>query len=152
MRIAALKSKIHICKVHNKDEDSTCSSHGYQGHTDQNDSVALAKKEHVQPDDENEDEDKDEEGENVSKHDSTVQRKCIDNDIVEKDSYESSEDVDEADIKDNGGAREDCLEVINSSDEAVVREEEPCSREDHGQVHKTVAVMGRVDGVGVAVH
>ena len=107
--------------------------------------------EHVQPDDEDEDEYEDEEGEDVSKHDPAVQWKCVNYDIVEKDSNESSEDVDEADIKDNGSAREDCLEVINSSDEAVIREEEPCSREDHGQVHKIVAVTGRVDGVCVAV-
>ena len=128
-----------------------CSSHGYEGHTHKDDSVGLVSREHVQPDDEDQDEHEDKEGENVSKHNSAVQRKCVDDDIVEKDSNESSEDVDEADIKDNGSAREDCLEVINSSDEAVIRKEEPCSREDHGQVHKIVAVTGRVDCVGVAV-
>ena len=96
-----------------------------EGNTHQYDGVALQGGECVHHDDEDKDEHKDKEGQDVAKHDPAVERKCIDDDIVEQDSNEGSEDVDKADIKDNGGAREDCLEEINSSDEAVVREQEP---------------------------
>ena len=82
---------------------------------------------YIKPDDEDKDKHEDEEGNDVPKHDPAVERKCLNDDIVKEDSNESSEDVDEADIKDNGSARENCLEVINSCDEAVVGEEEPCS-------------------------
>ena len=103
----------------------TSSSSRDEGNTHQYDGVALQEGEHVHHDNENKDEHKDKEREDVTKHDSAVERKCEDDDIVEKNSNESSEDVDKTDIKDNGGSREDCLKVINSSDEAVVGEQEP---------------------------
>ena len=103
----------------------TSSSSRDEGHTHQYDGIALHRGEHVHHHNGDKDEDKDKEREDVAKHNSAVERKCKDDDIVEQDSNEGSEDVDKADIKDNGGAREDCLEVINSSDEAVVGEQEP---------------------------
>ena len=71
----------------------------------------------------------------------------MNDDIVEQDSKKSSEDIDEVYIKDDGGPRKDCLEVINSKEEGVVGEKKASTQQDHGQVHQVVLVIWWVQRV-----
>ena len=71
----------------------------------------------AEKDDEQEDAE-DYQGQEVSKHDPGVKTEGLDNDIVEEDSDEPGEDVDEADVEDDGGAGEGGVEVVNCQNEA----------------------------------
>ena len=80
----------------------------------------------VEKDDEQEDAE-DNQGQEVSKHDSGVKTECLDDDVVQEDSDEAGEDVDEADVEDDGRARELVLEEVCSGDKTVVWKQKPHS-------------------------
>ena len=125
----------------------TCRSQRYEGYTHKDERIAIVSREHIKDKDEHKDEHETSERKDVSRHDSAVQRKCMNNDIVEQDSKKSSEDIDEVYIKDDGGPRKDCLEVINSKEEGVVGEKKASTQQDHGQVHQVVLVIWWVQRV-----
>ena len=80
----------------------------------------------AEKDDEQEDAE-DDQGQEVSKHDPGVKTECLNNDVVQEDSDEPGEDVDEADVEDDGGAGEFVLEEVCCSDKTVVGKQKPHS-------------------------
>ena len=94
----------------------------------------------------------DDQGDEVAKHDPGGEGEGVHDQVVEEDSKEGSEDVDEADVKDNGGAREGGVEEVNGKDEAVEGEEEPGAAEQEGGEDQVVTVVRRVDMVNLAAN
>ena len=80
----------------------------------------------AEKDDEQEDAE-DDQGQEVSKHDSGVKTESLNDDVVQEDSDEPGEDVDEADVEDDGGAGELFLEKVCCSDKTVVGKQKPHS-------------------------
>lgn len=80
----------------------------------------------------------DDEREKVSKHDPGVEAERLDNDVVKEHGDEACEDVDEADVEDNGGAGEAVLEEVSGGHKTVVWQQEAHARHHHHQVHKVV--------------
>ena len=119
----------------------TCGSHREDGHQEEDQGVCLVSVEEGEPDQHQEDE-KDQEGEEVTKHDPGLQTERLYDDIVQEDSNQRSEDVDQADVEDDGGAREDVLEEVDRCDEAVVRKKEANSRHEQDDVD-SIVLRGR---------
>ena len=119
----------------------TCGPHREDGHQEEDQAVCLVRAEKGQPDQHQEDE-KDQEGEEVTKHDPGLQTERLYDDIVQEDSNQRSEDVDQADVEDDGGAREDVLEEVDRCDEAVVRKKEANSRHEQDDVD-SIVLRGR---------
>ena len=67
--------------------------------------------------------------------------------VVEEDGEEGGEDVDEADVKDDGGTGEGGVEEVDCEDETVEGEEEAGATEEQGGEDKVVAIVGGVDVV-----
>ena len=122
----------------------TCGSHREDGHQEKDQGVGLVSVEEGQPDQHEEDEE-DQEGEEVTKHNPGLQTERLYDDIVQEDSYQPSEDVDQADVEDDGGAREDVLEEVDSCDEAVVRKKEANARHQQDNVY-SIVLRGEVGG------
>ena len=80
----------------------------------------------AEKDDEQEDAE-DDQGQEVSKHDSGVKTESLNDDVVQEDSDEAGEDVDEADVEDDGGAWKLVLEEVCCSDKTVVGKQKPHS-------------------------
>lgn len=91
----------------------------------------------VEKDDEQKDE-KDDQWQEVSKHNSGVQAESLDDDVVQEDSDEAGEDVDQADVEDDGGAGELVLEKVCSGHKTVVWKQKPHAWQNHHQVHIAV--------------
>ena len=91
----------------------------------------------------------DDQGDEVAKHDPGGEGEGVHDQVVEEDSKEGSEDVDEADVKDNGGAREGGMEEVHGKDEAVEGEEESGAAEQEGGEDQVVTVVRRVDMVNL---
>ena len=94
----------------------------------------------------------DDQGDEVAKHDPGGEGEGVHDQVVEEDSKEGSEDVDEADVKDNGGAREGGMEEVHGKDEAVEGEEESGAAEQEGGKDQVVTVVRRVDMVNLAAN
>ena len=84
----------------------------------------------IEKDDEQKNE-KDDQWQEVSKHDSGVQAESLDDDVVQKDSNKAGEDVDQADVEDDGGAGELFLEKVCSGDKTVVGKQKPHAWQHH---------------------
>lgn len=80
----------------------------------------------AEKDDEQEDA-KDDQGQEVSKHYPGVKAECLNDDVVQEHSDEPGEDVDEADVEDDGGARKLVLEKVCCGDKTVVGKQKPHS-------------------------
>ena len=115
----------------------TCGPHREDGHQEEDQGVGLVSVEERHPDQHQEDEE-DQEGEEVTKDDPGLETEGLYDDIVQEDSYQRSQDVDQADVEDDGGAREDVLEEVDSCDEAVVRKEEADARHEQDNVDSIV--------------
>ena len=101
----------------------TCGPHRERGHQEEDQGVGLLSVEDGQPD-QQEEAQQDQQGEKVAEHDPRLQTERLYDQIVEQHSYQRSQDVDQADVEDDGGAREDVLEEVDSCDEGVVRQKE----------------------------
>ena len=115
----------------------TCGPHRECGHQEEDQAVSLVSVEDGEPDQEEEGEEN-QEGEEVPKHDPALQTEGLYDHIVQQDSDQCSEDVDQADVEDDGGAREDVLEEVDRCDEAVVRQKEANSRHEQDNVYSIV--------------
>lgn len=115
----------------------TCGPHRECGHQEEDQAVSLVSVEDGEPDQEEEGEEN-QEGEEVPKHDPALQTEGLYDHIVQQDSDQCSEDVDQADVEDDGGAREDVLEEVDSCDEGVVRKKEGNARHQQDNVDSIV--------------
>ena len=80
----------------------------------------------TEKDDEQEDAE-DYQGQEVSKHDPGVKTESLNDDVVQEDSDEPGEDVDEADVEDDGGTGKLVLEEVCSGHKTVVGKQKPHS-------------------------
>ena len=115
----------------------TCGPHRERGDQEEDQGVGLLSVEDGQPD-QQEEAQQDQQGEKVAEHDPRLQTERLYDQIVEQHSYQRSQDVDQADVEDDGGAREDVLEEVDSCDEAVVRKEEADARHEQDNVDSIV--------------
>ena len=115
----------------------TCGPHRERGDQEEDQGVGLLSVEDWQPD-QQEEAQQDQQGEKVAEHDPRLQTERLYDQIVEQHSYQRSQDVDQADVEDDGGAREDVLEEVDSCDEAVVRKEEADARHEQDNVDSIV--------------
>ena len=70
--------------------------------------------------------------------------------VVEEDGEEGGEDVDEADVEDDGGSGEGGVEEVDCEDEAVEGKEEAGATEEQRGEDKVVAIVRGVDVVDLA--
>ena len=131
-----MRSEVEV-EVTRQRSGLTCGPHRERGDQEEDQGVGLLSVEDGQPD-QQEEAQQDQEREKVAEHDPRLQTERLYDQIVEQHSYQRSQDVDQADVEDDGGARKDVLEEVDSCDEAVVRKEEADARHEQDNVDSIV--------------
>ena len=110
---------------------------GEDRHQQQHQAVGLLSGQHLRPD-QHEEGEEDREGHQVTKHHPGLQAERLYDHVVEEDSYERCQDVDQADIEDDCCARENVLEEIHGGHKAVVGKEETNTRHQQDNVDSVI--------------
>ena len=110
--------------------DRTCCPKWEGSYEKENQGIGLIPIEEVKPDNAGEEGEEDNEGEEVPKHDPAPEGEGLDDQVVEKDCNESSEDVDQSNVKDNCAVWKLFLKEIHCSHKTVVGQQKPNPREE----------------------